>query len=175
MFTMFFSNKKRENRIAFAYYAVANYESLKKLKPEINFSECDEHIYYFFRCITDLNYPSYPYNFSRRGISLASNLDHCIAYIMQGKTSIIGSYMLIDHHRKKYDEACYLAYLCATTLAYHFADQDLPIKEEEKDFFCYCYKKVGLDEHEKYSEHFCLRTVREDFAKILWFKIQNLP
>lgn len=165
---MLFYSKKRENRIAFAYYAVAKYDSIKKNKADILTHKFDDDmIYIFLRNIIDFNTPT--------GESLSSNLDHYFACAIQGKDTIIGGWEFLNCYRKKYsDRACYLSYLCAITFSYHFANQDLPIKEEEKDFFNYCLKKLHLEEYEDFAEHFCLRSVRDDLAKKLVFEIENL-
>jgi hypothetical protein len=172
---MFFYSKKRENRIAFAYYAVSKYDSIKESESDILTHKSDDMIYLFFRNIINLNSPTNPQFLINNGKSLSSNLDHCFAYEIQGKDTIIGGWEFLDCYRKKYsDRACYLSYLCAITQSYNFADQDLPIQEEDKDFFIYCLKKLNLEEHENFTEHFCLRDVREAFAKILFFDIENL-
>lgn len=173
---MIFYSKKRENRIAFAYYAVAKYDSIKESEPDIiSYKFDDDMIYLFLRNIVDLNSPTNPYYFINNNKSLAGNLDHCFAYKIQGKDTIIGGWELLNCYRKKYsNKACYLCYLSAIILSYHFANQDIPIQEEDKDFFIYCLKKLNLEEYEDCTEHFCLRSVREELAKKLVFEIENL-
>jgi len=173
---MFFYSKKRENRIAFAYYAVAKYVSIKESKPDIiTYKFDDDIIYIFLRNIINLDVPKNPQFLINKGESLSSNLDHCFAGEIQEKDTIIGGSEFLNCYYKKYsNRACYLCYLCAITFSYTFANEDISIKEDDRDFFIYCLKKLNLEEYEECAKHFCLRSVREELSKKLWFEIQNL-